>query len=218
MICCWFWRQNVKLGVKLNFTVEQTCSFEPAGKEKFFAWTEWVYNEFKPQIWYFERFPAAFASTDLWHHQYLSAEPLHLFKCCIYTCIFSVNTSDEPYTLNSLWKMLFIAFYNFHKVHVCAAQLISQLDTPSLPAHSLEFILKAIAQLVFNLWKVFSLVARFNSRYCCRLIQLPVSTHEGFAAPQFLLFSASPGRNANTPQPQSKKHVFHLFIQQEKTF
>lgn len=218
MICCWFWRQNVKLGVKLNFTVEQTCSFEPAGKEKFFAWTEWVYNEFKPQIWYFERFPAAFASTDLWHHQYLSAEPLHLFKCCIYTCIFSVNTSDEPYTLNSLWKMLFIAFYNFHKVHVCAAQLISQLDTPSLPAHSLEFILKAIAQLVFNLWKVFSLVARFNSRYCCDLYSCQSPHMKGLQ----LLNSCSSvqvlGEMLTHHNHSKKKHVFHLFIQQEKTF
>lgn len=129
-------------------------------------------------------------------------------------CIFSVNTWVMSCTL---WILSERAFYNFHKVQVCAAQFISQLDTPSsLPVHSLEFILKAIAQLVFNLGKVFSLVARFNSRYCCRLIQLPVSTHEGFAASQFLLFCTRLGRSA-TPQPQSKKHVFHLFIKTGKT-
>lgn len=178
--------------------------FEPTGKEKFCKiFPDWVYNGFKPWLGFLKGF-----------QQLLPLQILEIIDICrLYICSYATHMP----CISSLHFEISLkdAFYNsqkktksiVNKVHVCAAQFISQLDTaalsslPACPLYSPEFIFNVIAQLVFNLWRVFSLAASLCSNsilatdailHSCR------SPHEGFAAPQFLLFSARPVRKANS--------------------
>lgn len=74
------------------------------GKKSFVkcAWTEWVYNRFKPQyvFFFFKGFQMPAQIFDIINicqqSLYICSNAAHM------PCIFSVNMSDEPYTLNYL--------------------------------------------------------------------------------------------------------------------
>lgn len=143
--------------------------FEPTGKEKFCKMClDWVYNGFKPWLCFLKAFqqllPQILEIIDICRQSlYICSYAAHM------PCFFSIHTSGKPYTLKS-------EFYNFPKKKKITTttiagshQLISHLATaalsslPTYPLYSLELIFSAIAHLVFNLWRVFSLAASLCS-------------------------------------------------------
>jgi len=87
------------------------------------------------------------------------------------------------------------------------------------PLYSLEFILNAIAPLVFNIWTVFSLPPSL----CLNFFQNTVadihscrSPHEGFAALQFMLFSARPVRKACSQEKKIFSPLQDLYLYTRK--
>lgn len=111
--------------------------------------------------------------------------------------------------------MLFIAFYNIHKVHVCAAQFISQLDTPSsLPAHSLELLLS----LFLTFGKSFHLLPDSIQDTVADLYSCQSPHMKGLQLLNSCTVSARPGRKANTPTTVKKNMFFTSSYNRKKPF
>lgn len=117
----------------------------------------------------------------------------------------------------TLWNLHFTISKRKKKTTTTIAgshQFISHLATaalsslPAYPLYSLEFIFNAIAHLVFNLWRVFSLAASL----CSNSIQDTVavlhscwSPHEGFCSSSILALQCKTCEKSKQPYHSQRK-------------
>lgn len=168
------------------------------GKKSFVkcAWTEWVYNRFKPQLCFFFKGFQTLLPTQIFDTINICQQNLYICSNGAHMpCIF---TSDEPYTLNYLLKMPFIQHFkmSIRFMSVLLKQFHSQAFittcmSPIFPCVHLKCYCSACFLTFGQSFHFLPVSARIKFK-----ILLP--TYTGLAALQSVLFSARPVRKAHS--------------------